>query len=70
MLRGDQHPVRIARKARQWRLVDLAERVGRSVPLLSMIENNGYVPKRSTQLAIADALERPVEEFWPDEEDR
>lgn len=63
---GDEHPVRIARKARGWELKDLASRAERSVSLLSMIEK-GYVPKLGTRHAIARALELPVDVCFPDQ---
>lgn len=64
---GDEHPVRIARKARNWELKDLAARVGRSVSLLSMVEK-GYVPKLGTRRNIARALELDVDVCFPDQD--
>lgn len=62
---GTEHPVTVARKAKGWRLVDLAQQIGRSAPLISQIEH-GYIPKPSTQVAIAVALDRQVEDLFPE----
>jgi transcriptional regulator with XRE-family HTH domain len=60
--------LRAARLEKGWRLVDLAEAIGRKAPLISMIEN-GYSAKPATRQAIANALGRPAKELWPDEEE-
>lgn len=66
------HPVRLARQAMvdgngdSWRLEDLAAAIGRSASMLSNVEH-GFVPKPDTRQKIAAALNRTVEELWPDE---
>lgn len=62
------HPVKAARLAKGWRLVDLSQRCGASKPLISNIEH-GYVPKPDRQKSIAAALGVTVESLWPVEAD-
>lgn len=57
--------MKVARLAKGWRLIDLAAEVGRSAPLISMIEN-GYVAKAATRQKIAQALGKPVRVLWPE----
>lgn len=61
----DEHPVRIARAAKGWRLEDLAAKVKCSKPLLSNIER-GYRPGLPRKEAIANALGCGVDELWPE----
>jgi transcriptional regulator with XRE-family HTH domain len=62
------HPVRQARLEKGWRLVDLAEAIGRKAPLISMMED-GYRGRRETRERIAAVLGRPVRELWPDHDE-
>lgn len=62
----DEHPVRVARKAKGWRLEDLGQRAGCSKPLLSNIEHS-FIPRHATRQKIADALEMRVQDLWPEE---
>jgi transcriptional regulator with XRE-family HTH domain len=62
----EQHPLTVARLARGWRLVDLAEAVGKSAPLICMMEG-GYRGKLATREAIAEALGVPITSIWPDD---
>jgi transcriptional regulator with XRE-family HTH domain len=59
----DEHPVRVARKAKDWTQGELAEEAGCSVSLISMVES-GYRPPRRRRDAIAGALERGEEELF------
>jgi hypothetical protein len=47
-------------------LKELADEIGRSAALVSMIEG-GFVPKRMTQVSIAAALKTTPESLWPKE---
>lgn len=62
----DEHPVRIARLAKDWRLEDLSAETGCSKPKLSNIEH-GLVPQQATMETIADALGVTPAELWPDD---
>lgn len=62
----DEHPVRIARKAKGWRLEDLGAAAGCSKPLLSNVEHS-FVPQLPTMEKIARALETTPEQLWPAE---
>jgi transcriptional regulator with XRE-family HTH domain len=62
----DDHPVRIARKAKDWRLEDLGAAAGCSKPLLSNIEH-GFVPQQPTMEKVAHALDSTPQELWPAE---
>lgn len=63
----DEHPVHLARKAKGWRLEDLAARVGCSKPLLSNVER-GFRPQEDRRLEIANALGEDVDALWPPSE--
>lgn len=63
---ADEHPVRIARLAKGWRLEDLSAKTGCSKPKLSNIEH-GLVPQPATMVTIATALECGPAELWPDD---
>ena len=63
----DEHPVHLARKAKGWRLEDLASKAECSKPLLSNIER-GYLPPLARRNSIAAALECTVESLWPPEQ--
>jgi transcriptional regulator with XRE-family HTH domain len=60
----EEHPVHVARKAKGWRLEDLASRVGCSKPLLSNVER-GYRPPEGRRREIAKALGCDVDLLWP-----
>jgi transcriptional regulator with XRE-family HTH domain len=62
----DEHPVRIARKAKDWRLEDLAAKAGCSKPLLSNVEH-GFCPSIRRMREIAKALDTTPEVLWPQE---
>jgi transcriptional regulator with XRE-family HTH domain len=52
--------VRQLRKARNWTLQDLADRVGRTPSALSMLENGRREPRLSVLQALAEAFDVPV----------
>ncbi len=43
----------------------LADKIGKNQSEVSRIVNRGLVPDEETQQAIAKALGRKVEDFWP-----
>jgi len=57
-------PVERARRARGWRLKDLAAAAETSISTVSRIES-GYIPARELQERIASALETAIEVLWP-----
>lgn len=68
----DVNRVRIRREERGLLLKELGQLARRSdgkpigSPMLSFIEG-GYVPKRSTQDAIAEVLDTTPDQLWPEE---
>lgn len=58
--------VRTFRKARDMRQAQLAEAIGRTSEAISNIERAKSLPALDTLIAIADALEVPLREFFPD----
>lgn len=62
----DVNPVRLRREEMGMLLKELADEIGRSAALVSMIEG-GFAPKRKTQVAIAAALRTTPEALWPEE---
>lgn len=62
----DVNQVRLRREELGLLLVELAQKIGRSPAMLSMVEG-GYVCKRGTQIKIAAALSTTPEALWPEE---
>lgn len=62
----DTNRVRLRREELDMLLKELADQIGRSAALISMIEG-GFTPKRKTQVAIAAALRTTPEALWPEE---
>lgn len=64
----DDHPLRKRRDELELRLVDVAERAGVSIGLLSMLEG-GYTPNRNsaTLERVAAAVASSVERLWPEQ---
>ncbi len=62
----DVNPIRVRREEQGMLLIELAQRIGRSAAMLSMVEG-GYCPKRATQVKIAAALSTTPEALWPGE---
>jgi transcriptional regulator with XRE-family HTH domain len=62
----DTSRVRLRREELGVLLKELADDIGRSAALVSMIEG-GFVPKRKTQVSIAAALRTTPEALWPEE---
>lgn len=59
-------PLKQARHDQDLRLVDVAEKAGCSVSLVSMTES-GYVPPLETRARIAGAVGASAGSFWPPE---
>lgn len=62
----DINLIRLRREEMGILLKELADEIGRSAALVSMIEG-GFVPKRMTQVSIAAALKTTPESLWPKE---
>jgi transcriptional regulator with XRE-family HTH domain len=57
--------VRAARRARDWSLLELADRVGTTEATIHRIEHGVLQPRDHMKLAIASALGIPASELWP-----
>lgn len=62
----DTNPVRLRREEQGMLLIELADRIGRSPSLVSVIEG-GFVPALPTMVQIADALDTTPFALWPGE---
>lgn len=62
----DINRIRLRREERGMLLKELADEIGRSPAMVSMVEG-GFVCKRSTQVKIAAALDTTPEALWPEE---
>ena len=62
----DVNRVRLRREEQGMLLKELADKIGRSAALVSMVEG-GFVCRRQTQVAIAAALHTTPEALWPEE---
>lgn len=62
----DVNRVRLRREEQGLLLKELADTIGRSPALVSMVEG-GFVCRRPTQIKIAAALDTTPENLWPEE---
>ncbi len=58
--------VRAMRKKKGIKQYQLASKVGKYSPLISMIENHGYIPDEDMKKRLARALGCKVSELWPE----
>jgi putative transcriptional regulator len=66
--RNPPSQLRLARLTLGWRQADLAQRAGLSREAIVHLELGKAAPQLATAMALARALERPVEELFPVED--
>lgn len=65
-MQGNPSPLKRIMLAEGRRQTWLAEQIGKDPADVNRIINRGLIPTEATQRAIAEALDRTVDELWPD----